>query len=112
VAELRFFNPYADIRFTANCVPHWQQEGAVYFVTFRLADAVAHSLRTRWESEREAWLRVHRNRGTPKSSANIMNDSQARSNVGSMLAMVLVSCDDVTAQKSWLKRCATSMAKE
>jgi len=59
VAELRFFNPYADIRFTANRLPHWQQEGGVYFVTFRLADAVPHNLRTQWESEREAWLRVH-----------------------------------------------------
>ncbi len=59
MAELRFFNPYADIRFTANRLPHWQQDGAVYFVTFRLADAVPYNLRTRWESEREAWLRVH-----------------------------------------------------
>jgi hypothetical protein len=59
VAELHFFNPYADIRFTANRLPHWQQEGAVSFVTFRLADAVSHNLRTQWESEREAWLRVN-----------------------------------------------------
>lgn len=59
MAELRFFNPYADIHFTANRLPHWQQEGAVYFVTFRLADAVPHRLRTQWESEREAWLRIH-----------------------------------------------------
>ena len=59
MTELHFFNPYADIRFTANRLPHWQQEGAVYFVTFRLADAVPHQLRTQWQSEREAWLRVH-----------------------------------------------------
>ena len=59
VVELCFFNPYADIRFTANRLPHWQQSGAVYFVTFRLADAVPHNLRTQWESEREEWLRVH-----------------------------------------------------
>ena len=59
MSELSFFNPYAEIRFTANRLPHWQQEGAVYFVTFRLADAVPHNLRTRWESEREAWLRAH-----------------------------------------------------
>jgi len=59
VAELRFFNPYADIRFTANRLPHWQQSGAVYLVTFRLADAVPHNLRTQWESEREGWLRLH-----------------------------------------------------
>jgi hypothetical protein len=59
MAGLQFFNPYADIRFTANRLPHWQQEGAVYFVTFRLADAVPHQLRTQWESERQSWLRVH-----------------------------------------------------
>lgn len=58
MSELRFFNPYADIRFTANRLPHWQQKGAVYFVTFRLADSVPDHLRTRWESERAAWLRV------------------------------------------------------
>jgi putative transposase len=40
-------------------LPHWQQEGAVYFLTFRLADAVPDHLRTRWESERDAWVRVH-----------------------------------------------------
>lgn len=57
--ELRFFNPYADIRQTENRLPHWQQEGAVYFITFRLADAVPSHLRVQWESERGAWLRVH-----------------------------------------------------
>jgi len=57
--DLQFFNPYEDIRFTANRLPHWQQRGAVYFVTFRLADAVPHHLRTRWESERATWLRFH-----------------------------------------------------
>jgi REP-associated tyrosine transposase len=59
MSELQFFNPYADIRYTANRLPHWQQEGAVYFVTFRLADAVPRALRTQWESEREVWLRIH-----------------------------------------------------
>jgi putative transposase len=59
MSELQFFNPYADIRYTANRPPRWQQEGAVYFVTFRLADAVPRALRTQWESEREVWLRIH-----------------------------------------------------
>ena len=57
--ELRFFNPYADIRQTENRLPHWQQKGAVYFITFRLADAVPSRLRIQWEGEREAWLKVH-----------------------------------------------------
>lgn len=57
--NLQFFNPYDDIRFTANRLPYWQQKGALYFVTFRLADAVPHQLRTQWESDRDAWLHVH-----------------------------------------------------
>ena len=57
--ELRFFNPYADIRQTKNRLPHWQQQGATYFVTFRLADSVPMRLLRQWESERKNWLRVH-----------------------------------------------------
>src|ERR1044071_2447453 len=57
--ELRFFNHYADIRQTKNRLPHWQQEGVVYFVTFRLADAVPVRLLEQLESEREAWLHIH-----------------------------------------------------
>jgi hypothetical protein len=30
MTELRFFNPYAEIRHTENRLPHRQQEGAVY----------------------------------------------------------------------------------
>jgi putative transposase len=59
MAELRFFNPYAEIRHTENRLPHWQQEGAAYFVTFRLADAVPVRSRNQWQNERDAWLRVH-----------------------------------------------------
>ena len=58
-AEPTFFNPYADIRHTENRLPHWQQEGAVYFVTFRLADAVPKELLDRWNDERDQWLRLH-----------------------------------------------------
>jgi putative transposase len=57
MSEFHFFNPYADIRQTANRLPHWQQAGAAYFVTFRLADAIPSQLRNQWEDERNAWLR-------------------------------------------------------
>src|SRR5882724_10793205 len=56
---LRFFNPYKEIRHTENLVPHWQQEGAVYFITFRLADSVPAHLRAQWEEERATWLQFH-----------------------------------------------------
>jgi putative transposase len=59
VNELRVFNPYAEVRQTENRLPHWQQQGAVYFITFRLADAVPEALRAQWESERSIWLRLH-----------------------------------------------------
>jgi putative transposase len=59
VEELQFFNPYGDIRHTSNRLPHWQQSGAAYFVTFRLADAVPANLLSQWETEREIWLRLH-----------------------------------------------------
>jgi putative transposase len=57
--ELQFFNPYDDVRFTENRLPHWQQKGAVYFLTFRLADSVPTNLRNQWQDERAAWLQLH-----------------------------------------------------
>jgi REP element-mobilizing transposase RayT len=57
--ERRFFDPFAAIRHTRNHLPHWQQPGATYFITFRLADAVPAGLRTEWTNEREAWLKWH-----------------------------------------------------
>ena len=57
--ELRFFNPFSEIRHTESRLPHWQQEGAVYFVTFRLADSVPSHLLGRWADEREAWVGAH-----------------------------------------------------
>jgi len=59
MTELRFFNPYADIRHTENRLPHWQQQGALYFITFRLADSIPEHLRSQWEDARATWLRLH-----------------------------------------------------
>jgi putative transposase len=57
--EVQFFNPRQEISFSANRLPHWQQAGGIYFVTFRLADAVPQELLARWGSERDAWLQFH-----------------------------------------------------
>ncbi len=57
--ELRFFNPLAEIAKTRNHLPHWQQPGATYFITFRLADAVPAGLRAGWLAERSAWMAHH-----------------------------------------------------
>ena len=55
----RFFNPYEEIRFTENLLPHWQQKGSTYFITFRLADSIPAHLRTQWEEERAIWVQFH-----------------------------------------------------
>jgi len=57
--ERRFHNPHAKTRFTENRLPHRQQDGITYFVTFRLADSLPKDLLDQWRSERAAWLKVH-----------------------------------------------------
>jgi len=57
--DLRFFDPHAEITRTRNRLPHWQQPGAVYFVTFRLADSIPIHLLRQWKTERAPWLRHH-----------------------------------------------------
>jgi DNA polymerase III alpha subunit len=39
-------------------LPHWQQEGATYFVTFRLADSLPREVLNRWREELDAALRA------------------------------------------------------
>lgn len=39
-------------------LPHWRQEGATYFVTFRLADALPHEALRRLEHEEALWLQA------------------------------------------------------
>jgi putative transposase len=58
--DLKFFDPRQEIGFSRNRLPHWQQkEGRVYFVTFRLGDALPQSLLQSWTAEREAWLEIN-----------------------------------------------------
>lgn len=57
--ERRFHNPHARTRFTENRLPHRQQDGITYFVTFRLADSLPKNLLDQWRSERAAWLKLH-----------------------------------------------------
>lgn len=56
---MKFFDPHDDIRFTKNRLPHWQQHEGVYFITFRLADALPKNLLDQWQEERDAWLKFH-----------------------------------------------------
>lgn len=51
--DIRYFNPWADIEKHGDTLPHWQQQGATYFITFRLADSVPKEKLDRWILERE-----------------------------------------------------------
>jgi hypothetical protein len=56
---MQFFNPFVEIRQTENRLPQWQQQNAVLFVTFRLADALPSQLLHEWENERTTWINLH-----------------------------------------------------
>jgi hypothetical protein len=49
---LKFLNEFAEIRKTGNRLPHWQQDKATYFLTFRLADSVPVSQLDEWREEK------------------------------------------------------------
>jgi REP element-mobilizing transposase RayT len=53
------FEPAAEFERTRRNLPHWQQAGVAYFVTFRLADSLPVVKLNQWIEERTAWL--HRN---------------------------------------------------
>ena len=65
-AELRFFDPSAEVARHVNRLPHWQQQEAAFFVTFRLADSLPRGLLRQWEQERDAWLRWNPEPWSPK----------------------------------------------
>lgn len=58
-AEIPFFNPLAEIKIGHNRLPHWDQLGKTYFLTFRLADSLPAELLRRHQAEKEAWLKLH-----------------------------------------------------
>jgi len=53
------FNPNAEIKITRRNLPHWYQDVAGYFITFRLADSIPQSKLLIWQRERETWLARH-----------------------------------------------------
>src|SRR2546423_3841456 len=55
----RAFDQHAELQRSRRNLPHWEQEGATYFVTFRLADAVPAELAAQWREELETWKKFH-----------------------------------------------------
>jgi REP element-mobilizing transposase RayT len=55
VSQPHFYLPYGAVAISKNRLPHWQQTGAIYFVTFHLADSIPAELLESWKSEKSAW---------------------------------------------------------
>ncbi len=52
-----YFAPNATTQKTKRNLPHWQQEGTAYFVTFRLFDSIPKDVAENIRKEREKWLK-------------------------------------------------------
>ena len=66
LAHIGFFAPEMPVAHLSGDLPHWRQEGATYFVTFRLADSLPQEKLTQWREEQEQWLRSNPEPHTPE----------------------------------------------
>jgi carbamoyl-phosphate synthase large subunit len=59
VSRFRGLDPHGGLRRRRRNLPHWEQEDATYFITFRLADAVPQDVLRQWKEELETWRKFH-----------------------------------------------------
>ena len=57
--EFRFYDPATTASVKKGHLPHWEQEGATYFITWRTADSIPREKAEYWDRLREEWLRDH-----------------------------------------------------
>ena len=57
--EASFLRSGEKITKTRNRLPHWEQDGRSYFVSFHLADSIPRPVSRKWKHEREVWLAAH-----------------------------------------------------
>ncbi len=55
----QFFNPLQDIAVHGKRLPHWEQAGATYFLTFRLGDSMPLVVLEHLARRRDAWVKRH-----------------------------------------------------
>ena len=56
---LKFLNEFAEIEKSRNRLPHWRQDRATYFVTYRLGDSIPDVLMKMWREQRTRWCQQH-----------------------------------------------------
>ncbi len=57
LTDFQFFDPDCEFTVTAGDLPHWEQPGATYFITYRLVDSIPQDAFDRILSARNEWLR-------------------------------------------------------
>jgi REP element-mobilizing transposase RayT len=57
--ELKYYSPQAETTVGRNRLPHWDQQGRTYSLTFRLADSVPADLMKQHRLEEAAWREHH-----------------------------------------------------
>ena len=55
----RGFDERAEVELRRRNLPHYEQPGATYFITFRLGDSTPQTLLAQWREELERWLKHH-----------------------------------------------------
>jgi len=58
-STVNYFDPAEPVAHLKGTLPHWRQDGATYFVTFRLADSLPQKKLKQWTKEKEQWLSDH-----------------------------------------------------
>ena len=56
---MKAYNPNKEILKGSSKLPHWEQDGVAYFITFRLADSLPQKLLHKLKVEKEKWLNQH-----------------------------------------------------
>ena len=56
IRDFQFFDPDAEYTITVGHLPHWQQPGATYFITYRTLDSISGVAMKRILRERDDWL--------------------------------------------------------
>ncbi|MCK9589178.1 MAG: transposase, partial [Terrimicrobiaceae bacterium] len=58
-STVNYFDPSESVAHLTGNLPHWRQDGATYFVTFRTADSMPQAKLKQWLDERNEWMEEH-----------------------------------------------------
>jgi putative transposase len=56
---MKFYDPSGETREYRNNLPHWEQDAATYFITFRLGDSIPLEVVRELNNERKTWLQFN-----------------------------------------------------